>query len=226
MISDQCSLFQAELMDQDLSLMEQLLTLNDKIEEVKHKYMYSVSKDSLGTSSCNISAYCTDSEMSLTSLDVNDYNEDGLFGSDLDVRDNVTVEPGQVFLEGCLTTDEAFKRWIKKQSMSGEEYGASNEDIISRSTRTSRVLCASPESMENLSQDTDKLPRIRSVGFIPSELPDSDVQESGEACHDIIDRDMSSSCRLVKNEYPENDTAVNKNPGSKEKRTEKLLKIM
>lgn len=80
-------------MDQDLSLMEQLLTLNDRIEEVKHKYMYSVSKDSLGASSCNLSAYCdfTDSDMSLASLDVNDYNEDCLFGSDLDIRTKRTV---------------------------------------------------------------------------------------------------------------------------------------
>lgn len=35
-------------MEQDISLMKQLLTLNETIEEIKQKRMYGVSKDSLG----------------------------------------------------------------------------------------------------------------------------------------------------------------------------------
>lgn len=43
--------FQASLMDQDLSLMKQLLTLNEAIEDLKTKRLYHVSKDSLRASS-------------------------------------------------------------------------------------------------------------------------------------------------------------------------------
>lgn len=37
-------------MDQDLSLMEQLLTMNESVEEIKSRRLYGVSKDSLGQS--------------------------------------------------------------------------------------------------------------------------------------------------------------------------------
>ncbi|KAJ8306427.1 hypothetical protein KUTeg_016972 [Tegillarca granosa] len=45
----------ASLMDQDISLMRQLLTLNETIEEIKQKRMYGVSKDSLRASSVDLS---------------------------------------------------------------------------------------------------------------------------------------------------------------------------
>ncbi|KAJ8305622.1 hypothetical protein KUTeg_016167 [Tegillarca granosa] len=37
----------ASLMDQDLSLMEQLLTMNESVEEIKSRRLYGVSKESL-----------------------------------------------------------------------------------------------------------------------------------------------------------------------------------
>ena len=41
-------------MDQDLSLMKQLLTLNETIEEIKFRRMHTSSNDSLVSSSCNL----------------------------------------------------------------------------------------------------------------------------------------------------------------------------
>ena len=160
-------MLQAELMDQDLSLMEQLLTLNDKIEEMKHKYMYSVSKDSLGTSSCNLSAYCdyTDSETSLASLDINDYNEDCLFGSDLDVGEMGTDD---VFVERPVSIDDAFKQWVKKQ-MSDKD-SDSDEGLSEEKQRAS----AGAENIKNIPKDQEKYPRCQSEGFIVSEQHGSD----------------------------------------------------
>ncbi|KAK3609755.1 hypothetical protein CHS0354_029205 [Potamilus streckersoni] len=60
----------ASLMDQDLSLMKQLLTLNESIEELKSKRLYYVSKDSLRTSSQEL--HTSDWSMSETEM----YEED------------------------------------------------------------------------------------------------------------------------------------------------------
>ncbi|VDI07641.1 Hypothetical predicted protein [Mytilus galloprovincialis] len=47
MAMDRLRLEMTSLVDQDLSLMRQLLTLNETIEEIKNKRLYGVSKDSL-----------------------------------------------------------------------------------------------------------------------------------------------------------------------------------
>ena len=44
----------ASLVDQDLSLMKQMLTLNETIEELKNKRLYGVSKGSLDDSTCQL----------------------------------------------------------------------------------------------------------------------------------------------------------------------------
>ena len=159
---------QAELMDQDLSLMEQLLTLNDNIEEMKHKYMYSVSKDSLGASSCNLSAYYdyTDSEMSLASLDINDYNEDSLFGSEIDIRGKGTKDNDEVFVEGSVGLDDAFKRWVKKQMSDSDK----ESDCESGLTEETQKVCHRTEKVNSLTipQGQEKHPRCQSEGFVVS----------------------------------------------------------
>ncbi|CAG2229434.1 unnamed protein product [Mytilus edulis] len=50
MAMDRLRLEMTSLVDQDLSLMRQLLTLNETIEELKNKRLYGVSKDSLDDS--------------------------------------------------------------------------------------------------------------------------------------------------------------------------------
>ncbi|XP_076079510.1 uncharacterized protein LOC143049717 [Mytilus galloprovincialis] len=50
MAMDRLRLEMTSLVDQDLSLMRQLLTLNETIEEMKNKRLYGVSKDSLDDS--------------------------------------------------------------------------------------------------------------------------------------------------------------------------------
>lgn len=52
-------------MDQDLSLMKQLLTLNETIEDIKFRRLHAISNDSLVTSSCNLGN---------SRLSVNDYD--------------------------------------------------------------------------------------------------------------------------------------------------------
>ena len=59
-------------MDQDLSLMKQLLTLNEAIEELKVKRLYHVSKDSLRASSQELHA----SDWSISETDMYDTDEE------------------------------------------------------------------------------------------------------------------------------------------------------
>lgn len=60
----------ASLMDQDLSLMKQLLTLNEAIEDLKTKRLYHVSKDSLRASSQELHASdCSVSETDMFETD-------------------------------------------------------------------------------------------------------------------------------------------------------------
>ena len=149
-------------MDQDLSLMEQLLTLNDRIEEVKHKYMYSVSKDSLGASSCNLSAYCdlTDSDFSLTSLDINDYNEDCLFGSDMDIRDKGVRENDEVFVE-MDKSQESDKNMLAVWDGSFEKNDHAFADI-DKDLVTARNNLQEKEEAFNFPVDSDKNHRFLS----------------------------------------------------------------
>ncbi|KAL4235900.1 hypothetical protein ACF0H5_004290 [Mactra antiquata] len=58
----------ADLMDQDLSLMSQLLKLNDKIEEVKSHVLYRKNNETCSQSSC----YLSNSEISDSEIDDND----------------------------------------------------------------------------------------------------------------------------------------------------------
>ncbi|XP_067662900.1 uncharacterized protein [Haliotis asinina] len=59
----------ASLMDQDLSLMKQLLTLNEEIEELKWRRRYCWSKSSFLNSSCDVtSTDWSQSDMSITKL--------------------------------------------------------------------------------------------------------------------------------------------------------------
>ncbi|CAG2229432.1 unnamed protein product [Mytilus edulis] len=62
----------ASLMDQDLSLMKQLLTLNETIEEIKFKRLHGSNSNSMGTSSCNLDNsewYVGDNEVQKQSCD-------------------------------------------------------------------------------------------------------------------------------------------------------------
>ena len=54
----------ASLVDQDMSLMKQLLTLNETIEELKNKRLYGVNKGSLDDSTCQL-----DKSVSTMSID-------------------------------------------------------------------------------------------------------------------------------------------------------------
>ncbi|XP_052095193.1 uncharacterized protein LOC127730717 [Mytilus californianus] len=56
------------LVDQDLSLMRQLLTLNETIEELKNKRLYGVSKDSLGESTNYLKDSSRQLDKSMSSL--------------------------------------------------------------------------------------------------------------------------------------------------------------
>lgn len=59
-------------MDQDLSLMEQLLTLNETIEELKWQKKYYHSQSSVPNSSCDLSA----SDLSISYTDMDEYENE------------------------------------------------------------------------------------------------------------------------------------------------------
>lgn len=63
--------FQASLVDQDLSLMKQLMTLNETIEEIKTKRLYGVSKDSVAESIDGVNRRETNMPQSMSTLSLN-----------------------------------------------------------------------------------------------------------------------------------------------------------
>ena len=193
-------------MDQDLSLMEQLLTLNDNIEEMKHKYMYSVSKDSLGASSCNLSAYYdySDSELSLASLDINDYNDDGLSGSEMDIKGK-GIKGGDEVSAGGI--DDAFKRWVKKQM--AEKESDSESEIVGEPQN----VCDTVESSLTVPTDQAKLPRCQSEGFVLSEQTDiGNISDESKA---QSKEENSEIARPVANGVSVNSNDCSENYGSK-----------
>lgn len=76
----------ASLMDQDLSLMKQLLTLNEAIEDLKVKRLYHLSKDSMRTSSQEMHA----SDWSVSETDMFD-SDDEEFVNDKTLVENERV---------------------------------------------------------------------------------------------------------------------------------------
>lgn len=70
-------IFQSLLMDQDLSLMKQLLTLNESIEELKWQRRY-------------VTADC--SSLPLSSCELEDYSDTDLFDSELDLPETCCDE--------------------------------------------------------------------------------------------------------------------------------------
>ncbi|ESO97116.1 hypothetical protein LOTGIDRAFT_174598 [Lottia gigantea] len=64
-VDDICNVAKASLMDQDLSLMKQLLTLNEEIEELKWRRRYAWSKNSMASSGDMESNDWTESDVSM-----------------------------------------------------------------------------------------------------------------------------------------------------------------
>ncbi|KAL5021941.1 hypothetical protein ScPMuIL_001096 [Solemya velum] len=79
----------AGLMDQDLSLMKQLLNLNEAIEELKFKRLYYTSKDSLCTASSDWSV--SDTDMFETEEDVTVLKNANIAASESPMKHNATV---------------------------------------------------------------------------------------------------------------------------------------
>ncbi|VDI07638.1 Hypothetical predicted protein [Mytilus galloprovincialis] len=61
----------ASLVDQDLSLMKQLMTLNETIEEIKTKRLYGVSKDSVAESIDGVDRRETNMPQSMSTISLN-----------------------------------------------------------------------------------------------------------------------------------------------------------
>ena len=187
-------------MDQDLSLMEQLLTLNDKIEEMKHKYMYSVSKDSLGASSCELSVYhdYTGSEMSLASLDINDYNENCLLGSDMDLRTTNEEADDEVF-ESLNDTENhkihekimAFNPGARSVKDPLKLYGHKSLQVISQDfRRSSQGFSINSPKQEDSPRSAEELGTKQSETFVftnttvgTSELSDTEDKTDTNIAH-------------------------------------------
>ena len=79
-------------MDQDLSLMKQMLTLNETIEELKNKRLYGMSKESLEDSTTNIkSSTCALSRnVSTLSLSSGEFVESNITEDDTEVKEQMS----------------------------------------------------------------------------------------------------------------------------------------
>lgn len=97
-------IFQASLMDQDLTLMEQLMTLNETIEDIKVKRLYGSSRESFH-SSC----------------DLNIGSDWSLPGSKTYFRDS-KIYSGKATVD--MTSTENMTHWDKTQRQVGPEYNA------------------------------------------------------------------------------------------------------
>lgn len=97
-------IFQASLMDQDLTLMEQLMTLNETIEDIKVKRLYGSSRESFH-SSCGLNI---GSDWSLP-------------GSKTYFRDS-KIYSGKATID--MTSTENMTHWDKTQRQVGPEYNA------------------------------------------------------------------------------------------------------
>lgn len=91
----------ASLMDQDLSLMKQLLTLNESIEDLKTKRLYHVSKDSLRASSQEMHA----SDWSVSETDMFE-TDDESERKQLDLKEKIQIS--SISLPVPLTQDSKF----------------------------------------------------------------------------------------------------------------------
>ncbi|KAL5021946.1 hypothetical protein ScPMuIL_001101 [Solemya velum] len=93
----------AGLMEQDLTLMEHLLTLNEAIEDIKRRRLYSFSKDSIGGSSVEFS----NSDWSVSETDMFDLEEDGMkkqtqyLDPDVISISNISYHPGDEQFFSC-----------------------------------------------------------------------------------------------------------------------------
>lgn len=87
-------------MDQDLSLMKQLLTLNEAIEDLKTKRLYHVSKDSLRASSQELHA----SDWSVSETDMYETDEDEVEKKNSEIRNKMS----SLSLPVPLTQDSKF----------------------------------------------------------------------------------------------------------------------
>ncbi|KAL4237140.1 hypothetical protein ACF0H5_005520 [Mactra antiquata] len=90
----------ASLMDQDLSLMKQLLTLNEAIEDLKTKRLYHVSKDSLRASSQELHA----SDWSVSETDMYETDDDEMEKKTLEITNKMS----SLSLPVPLTQDSKF----------------------------------------------------------------------------------------------------------------------
>jgi len=98
-------------MDQDLSLMKQLLTLNEAIEDLKTKRLYHLSKDSLRASSQDLHA----SDWSVSETDMfstDDENTDKKF---LDVKDH--CQTSSLSLPVPLTKTTSHTAFVRRSDL-------------------------------------------------------------------------------------------------------------
>ncbi|XP_060559554.1 extracellular matrix-binding protein ebh-like [Ruditapes philippinarum] len=180
----------ADLMDQDLSLMSQLLKLNDKIEEVKTHVAYRQQRESFTSQS---SCYLSGSEMSDSEFEDNDDSRFDLSKSAKDfklpaIRLPQEAEPQkEVVLRRLEPADSRIIVYKKKKSRNGkrrtkksisrpetdedsmEESGESEEDDNDSLSGTESTLSHSSSTINGSDQSGDNADQT-------SDAPDSGIQ--------------------------------------------------
>ena len=116
--------FQAGLMDQDLSLMKQLLTLNEAIEDIKWQRNYYSSQSSMAASSCDLN----ESDWSVSETD--------MFGSESDDLDKQTTVASPVTAQRDAIKRQESRTADDKERINGNSKDSQTVKILPTKNQT------------------------------------------------------------------------------------------
>lgn len=117
-------IFQASLMDQDLSLMKQLLTLNETIEEIKFKRLHGGSKDFDRSSRYLDSSRedCSASDLRLDVPRIKITDTESQYPSAKDCSHYGNLKSVSMIVQGQISTDSGYDESSSSSDESGSDY--------------------------------------------------------------------------------------------------------
>ncbi|OWF38136.1 uncharacterized protein LOC110466649 [Mizuhopecten yessoensis] len=141
----------ASLMDQDLSLMKQLLTLNETIEDIKSRRLYGVSKESL----CQSNGDLGGSRDSFSDMDLYDSDEE------LHKQSNMKYT--------CLNVKDNFSRQTNLSSKAHRTESLRKNDSSSSDTQNSLPDMKKPQIIHGAQRSIDS-------GYDESDCYQTDIE--------------------------------------------------
>ncbi|XP_033738143.1 uncharacterized protein LOC117325793 [Pecten maximus] len=141
----------ASLMDQDLSLMKQLLTLNETIEDIKSRRLYGVSKESI----CQSDEDLGGSRDSFSDMD--------LYDSDEELHKQTSMK------YTCLTVKDDFKRKANLSSRTKGMECLRNKATSSNGSQSSQLDMKKPQIIHGAQSSIDS-------GYDESDCYQTDIE--------------------------------------------------